>query len=199
MEPGRKGEMKVYEVRTVYQKKDLVGVTNAYYYTVRPMRVLNKVMKGLSLVLGILFTVFSLIVIVGMLFFIPAFESEYRSYLIFSALFGATIWLLIGLRLLRKSNVPLARGLAWKNYQQKGEELRFRFDPYHFVQERSNARSEIEYRAILRVCEDIERFYLFDSPRTAFIVPKRDFQQGEPDEFRDFIARTTGKSVEYIK
>lgn len=191
--------MRMFEVRTVYQKKDLVGMTNAYYYTIRPMRALNKVMKGFSLVLGLLFTFFSLIVIVGMLFFIPAFESEYRKHLIFSALFGAVIWLLIGLWLLRKSNVPLAKGLAWKSYQQKGEELRFRFDPYHFIQERPNARSEIEYRAILSVCEDLERFYLFDSPRTAFIIPKRDFQQGEPDEFRDFITHTTGKPVEYIK
>ena len=189
----------MFEVRTVYQKKDLVGVTNAYYYTVRPMRVLNKAMKGLSLVLGILFTLFSLIAIAGVFFLIPAFESEYRGHLISSTLFGAAIWLLIGLWLLRKSNVPLAKGLAWKNYQQKGEELRFCFEPDHFIQERPNARSEIEYRAILNVCEDIERFYLFDSPRTAFIIPKRDFQRGEPDEFRDFITHTTGKPVEYIK
>lgn len=191
----------VFEVSTTYQRADIEGLSAAYYYTKRPLRTLGKLLRWLSLVSGVLLVGMSLLGLVGCIRLFPGFLSrdEQNS---FSFLMMTLAWMLLlfllGFRLLVKSNIPLFTKLSWRLYKQKGEPLCFRFDPAHFWQERPNVKSELEYNCIQRLLEDKDRFYLFDSPGSAFVLPKRDFRQGEAEEFRDFISRTTGKPVEQI-
>jgi len=185
----------VYEVRTVYGKEDIAGLAGAYSYTQRPTRAVGKALRKVSLVLGTLMMAMAVIAVVGAAFLLQGLPHERRGEFLLAVVVGTLIWFLLGLRFFLKSGAPLGGAWAWRSYRQKGEELRYRFEPCRFVLERPHARCEYDYRAILQIVENEGCFYLFDTPQTAFILPKRDFQQGTPDEFRDFIQRVTEKAV----
>ena len=192
----------LYKIRTVYQKADLQGLSKAYYYTKRPLRMMQKILNGLNFAVGLLLLIMFLMLLVG----IPGIirmAMRYEDKSVFSFVMTsvaiAFAFLAFGLRMVLKSNVPIGTKTAWRFYKQKGESLRFSFDTDHFVLERPNVWSEYEYGLILRILEDEARFYLFDTVQSAFVLPKRDFEQGTVDDFRDFIGRTTGKPIEYMK
>lgn len=190
-----------FEVATVYEKEDLEGLSAAYSYTKRPLRTLGKLQRWLSLFSGVLLVAVSLLGLAGCIHLFPGLlsrgERNFFPFLLMTLAWMLLLFLL-GVRLLAKGNAPLFTKLSWRLYKQKGEPLCFRFDPAHFRQERPNVKSELEYGCIRRLLEDADRFYLFDSPGSAFILPKRDFKRGTPEEFRDFISRVTGKPVEQI-
>lgn len=191
----------IFEVRTIYQKADLEGVSNAYYYTKRPVRFLSKALSWFYVGLGLFWWANSLLFLVVLPRMIKATVADGQFNFSFAAMSVALmiVFFLLGVKSLSKSNMPLATKLSWRFYKQKGEKLFFCFASDRFWMERPNVKSELEYSCIQRLLEDKDRFYLFDSPQTAFILPKRDFQRGDYNEFRDFIFSATGKDVESIK
>lgn len=202
MSECKEDETMPYQICTVYQKEDLQGLSKAYYYTKRPLRMMQKILNGSYFGVGLLLLVMFLMLLIGipgMVRMAMAHEDKRVFSFVMTSIALAFAFLAFGLRMITKSNVPIGAKAAWRLYKQKGESLCFRFDTCHFVLERPNVRSEYEYGLILRILEDKARFYLFDTAQTAFILPKRDFEQGSADAFRDFIGHTTGKPVEYMK
>ncbi|HBD86606.1 MAG TPA: hypothetical protein DC001_04185 [Clostridiales bacterium] len=59
-----------------------------------------------------------------------------------------------------------------------------------------NSVTETKCAGLVRLFEDAERFYLFISPQTAHILPKRDFKAGSIDDFQTFVANVTGMRFE---
>lgn len=192
----------IFKIRTVYKKEDLQGLSKAYYYTKRPLRTMNKILNWLYFGIGLLLMFLFLKLLIGIpkvVSMAMAYEDRSAFSFVMTSIAMAFAFLALGFRMIIKSNVPIGTRSSWRLYKQKGEELRFNFDTYHFALERPNIRSEYEYGLILRILEDKARFYLFDTVQTAFILPKRDFEQGTVDDFREFIGRTTGKPIEYMK
>ena len=193
----------IFKVRTVYQKEDLRGLDIALYYAKRPRRkskkVLHWIWSGVWAFLMVMFLMGLVKLLPDMIRMAVALEDRHVLHYITSYVVVMVAVFVLGFRMILKSNVPIGVGLSWRLFKQKGEEFRLCFDMYHFTLERPNVRGEYEYGLILRILEDKERFYLFDSVQSAFILPKRDFEQGTADEFRAFISRTTGKPVEYME
>lgn len=193
----------VFEIRTIYDKEDIEGLSKAYYYTKRPIHLLNKVTSWLCFGVGILLLLFSLLFLTTLPRVIAqtmmATDNKYSATYVWVSISMTFAFFAGGLSMLLKSGKPIATKFSWRLFKQKGEEFRFRFDSFHIQFERPNVRSEIEYNCLQWLLEDKRCFYLFDSPTTAFILPKRDFLQGSPDDFRDFISRTTGKTIEWMK
>lgn len=193
----------IFKVRTVYQKEDLRGLDIAFYYAKRPSRKSKNVLRWVWF--GI-WAFLSLLLLRGLVTFLPDMVRMAREqgdghilHYITSYVFAMVVIFGFGFRMILKSDVPIGVGLSWRLFKQKGEEFCLCFDACHFTLERPNVRGEYEYGLILRILEDKGRFYLFDSAQSAFILPKRDFEQGTADEFREFISHTTGKTVEYMK
>ena len=85
----------------------------------------------------------------------------------------------------------------WKAYQNKGEQLTYCFYEDEFTLKREHSLIVISYTGIIRLYEDKERFFLFDSPKTSYILPKRDFDKNLIATFRDFITVSTGLPMEH--
>ena len=190
----------IFEIQTVYQKEDIEGLSKAYYYSKRPLRAVGKLLSWLNAGLGLLLIAVSLFMLLRLPSIISSTINRGPHDLLFVgiSMIMTMALFLFGIKSLSKSNMPFDTKLAWKLFKPKGERLCYRFEPDHIWLERPNVKSEIEYKCIQRLFEDKDRFYLFDSPQTAFVLPKRDFQQGNIEAFRDFIAGKTGKTVESI-
>ena len=55
------------------------------------------------------------------------------------------------------------------------------------------------YPAVQAVLETDAAYYLFVGQEHMLMLRKREFTQGGPEQFRDFIAQKTGRPVEYVK
>ncbi|MDD3347554.1 YcxB family protein [Oscillibacter sp.] len=185
-----------YFVETVYQAEDIKGFYDAFFYSRRAVRTFTKISRVLGVFLAGL--CFLLAILMGSSA-VSAFAQDGDGE-VGGILAGATLFFLgMGWFFLQSRGGPVGRARAWKSYQHKGETLRYRFDVYHFTQESKGVRSELDYFVLQSIYEDRDRYYLFDSPRTAHILPKRDFQQGTPEAFREFISHTAGKPVIKIR
>ena len=61
------------------------------------------------------------------------------------------------------------------------------------------AETAWQYDQLQRICETADYFVFLLDRNHGQVYGKRGFVQGTPDEFREFIAKKTGKPVEYIK
>lgn len=58
---------------------------------------------------------------------------------------------------------------------------------------------QVAYPAVQAVLETDAAYYLFVGQEHMLMLRKREFVQGDPEQFRDFIAQKTGKEVEFVK
>lgn len=88
--------------------------------------------------------------------------------------------------------------MCWKNYNEKGMEIKFSFREGSFEVLTPACASSIDYSAIAQVYEEKDRFLLIQQNKGAHILRKDCFIQGDPEQFRDFISRVTQKPTKYI-
>lgn len=60
-------------------------------------------------------------------------------------------------------------------------------------------KNTYKYHLIKKMYADQEMYYLHMEEGDLFIVPKKDFVQGDPEEFREFLERSTEKKFEAAK
>lgn len=58
---------------------------------------------------------------------------------------------------------------------------------------------QVAYPAVQAVLETDAAYYLFVGQEHMLMLRKREFVQGTPEQFRDFIAQKTGRAVEFVK
>ena len=178
-----------FSVRTVYTKEDTEGFYRAFLSGRKLANTSEKVVKIILTCTAILFWVLAAVILVaqlaaGNIWAIP-------STLPLPAIFSA-----IGFFVYSKGRTRFKSKSSWKAYPHKGEQLIWHFDDGGFTLEQKHSSTRFAYAGIIRIYEDPERFYLFDSPRSAHILPKRDFEQTDVAAFGDFISASTGLPTE---
>ena len=111
---------------------------------------------------------------------------------------GAPLLALAPLLLVLRSERVLA-ALSWRNYKEKGRPCSYRFCEDCFMVYTHVSDQRFYYPVIEAVLETGRAYYLFISANTAYILRKDSFTQGNPEDFRDFLARAAKKDVQFVK
>lgn len=162
-----------FEVRSVYTEADMVGFSRVVKVGSGP-RVVFLLLLFSFLVMALTFgdsdvgdTVFRLVVI---------------------TLFSGFI--------LYRSSARCRGRVTWKQYRSKGEMMVISFGINGIHSKGPLSEGVDDYRLVVRVCEDVEHFYVFNDTNRAYILRKMDFTVGSPAQFGAFITWRTGKAVE---
>ncbi len=78
-------------------------------------------------------------------------------------------------------------------------EIRFNADETTIIAETDKIRNQIHYSAFCDFVFFKDTFYLFLDKKSALIIPKRCFLEGDPEEFRTFFSDKTGIKMKVIK
>ena len=111
---------------------------------------------------------------------------------------GIPLLVLVILLLLLR-NERLLAAISWKNYKEKGQTTSYRFCEDCFMVYTSHSDQRSYYPVVEAAAETRRAYYLFINANSAHILRKASFTEGDPEAFRDFIARVTGKPVAFIK
>ena len=72
---------------------------------------------------------------------------------------------------------------------EKGVGFEFHEDHFADAGKSQKTRGEIKYSDLLKVCEVQDYFYIYLQPNIAFIIDKRDFTQGTPEELTELFRK----------
>ena len=89
--------------------------------------------------------------------------------------------------------------ILWRNYADRVDPFTLDFAEEFLTSTDPLSQSRYEYAVIKDIWEDNSRFYLHMYHGLIIILRKNAFTQGDPEQFREFIAQKTGKAVEYVK
>ena len=75
---------------------------------------------------------------------------------------------------------------------------------YSFCDEKLYVKTSVDegtvhYDAFIKIVENKGYYLLFITKYSAHVLPKCDFTQGEPEEFRAFISEKTGLEIKYVR
>lgn len=178
-----------YEIRTVYSKEDIEGFCEAYSARNKLSRTFRKFNKVATTIFAVVQWGIALLLLIASI--VLKFSLKSEGFFIFAVIiFMGLVIFYSGRRSSFESKI------AWKAYPYKGEQIVFNFLPGGFFILERNSETEVRYEGLVRVYEDDKRFYLFNTPRNAFILPKRDFKI-DIDEFRNFITSVVQLQVEH--
>ena len=181
------------EIKTVYRPEDLEGLQNAYLLGKKHMKILNKISGIISTLSAvILWCIGALFIIGGMIDISQNFSIQG----IFAYLPMTLVFILLGLWVYSVGHRGFKIRYSWKMYPFKNTEIAHHFYPDKYIIAQPSSETINKYSIIIRLFEDEKRFYLFTSPQTAHILPKRDIDESI-DVFRDFITKATGLEMEY--
>lgn len=178
-----------YEIQTVYQREDIEGFYDAFFSGKQVVRTSKKVLKIITTILAIPCWLFAALIFVTQLF-------TGNIQVILTGIPLSAIFVLFGFWLYSRGRTRFRSKASWKAYPNKGELLTYRFDEQSFTLTQQNSVIETRYAGLVRLCEDAERFYLFTSPQTAHILPKRNFEANSIDGFRTFLTNVAGMHFE---
>ena len=178
-----------YKIITTYCQKDLQGFYKAFVAGNKKYRVSKMICKIISTVSAIIFWCFAALLLIGIC--LP--ENTECLYMLIPS---TIVIMLIGFIILFSGKRGFHSKDFWKAYESKGEELTFHFSIEDFTVIGRYSETKIQYAGIHRLYEDDLRFYLFISPRVAYIVPKQDFGTGLA-VFRENIEIAANLKVEH--
>lgn len=93
---------------------------------------------------------------------------------------------------------PLTTWIAWKNCKGKGMTLTYRFGEEDFSAHTSVSDERCDFVVIEEVVEDKLHYFLFINKSAAYLLRKDSFTEGDPEQFRGFIAEKIGKPIKQI-
>ncbi len=190
-----------FQIEEVYEKRDFTGLIRAVQYQknkVKRGRMLDKVLKA---ILGIW------VVYAGLGGFVQLCMG-YEEIVGNTGFAGAVSVVMpcvlltacgAGLLISLVGKLTWRAEIAWKQYQDKGRTLTYRLSDMDVSCQIPGSDLTFEYSLIQNVLEDQERFYLFMDKQSAHILKKTAFTKGTIDDFRIFISKKSGQSIEYIK
>lgn len=92
--------------------------------------------------------------------------------------------------------------MGWRirrGMNQKLTESEFRFSEER-VEITTNLDAGVaKYDAFVKIAEDSEHYFLLVGKYSGYILPKRDFVEGEPAKFAAFIAEKTGLEMKFVR
>lgn len=143
-------------------------------------------------------------VIVGLVFAAMGLLTAIWLRLLFMGVFElgvGALFLISGYRLSRPQSQTGSRWAKrmWKKYQESGQLYTCRFMEDGCWTNDSKSDHRYNYDALEALWEDPERFYMAIPGNRFYILRKRSFTQGAPEEFPAFWEARTGKPVQQVR
>ena len=87
---------------------------------------------------------------------------------------------------------------------RRGMNRKVKESEYRFSEERVEITTNVDagvskYDAYVKVAADSGRYFLLVGKYSGYILPKRDFVEGEPAEFAAFITEKTGLEMKFVR
>ena len=87
---------------------------------------------------------------------------------------------------------------------RRGMNQKVKESEYRFSEERVEITTNLDagvakYDAFVKIAEDSEHYFLLVGKYSGYILPKRDFVEGEPTKFTAFIAEKTGLEMKFVR
>ena len=177
-----------YTVSAVYDRSDFIGFMQAY--TER-----NKRLKTMGMVTTYGTKMGSALMLFG---------GAYNLYTMFTTgvwdmkmlvTSGLLIVLALGLSMIPIDE--LAGRKAWNNYPLQGMKITYDFEAGGFTETRQGNPYKHNYKDIIELYADEERYYLYVKENSAYIVCKRGFTEGNAEEFAKYIENKTGLKMRF--
>lgn len=171
-----------YTVSTVYERADFIGFMQAY--TDR-----NPKLKGMGYV-----TLYG----TKMASAVMLFGGAYNLYTMFQSGTWDTKMLIASIALivvaLGLSMIPvdeLAGRRTWNQYPLQGMTITYDFEAGGFTETRQGNTRKHNYKDIVELYADEDRYYLYINENSAYMICKRGFTEGDPEEFAKYIENKT--------
>lgn len=172
-----------YTVSTVYTREDFIGFMQAY--TDR-----NNKIKGMGYITTYGTKMASAVMLFG---------GVYNLYTMFTAGAWDTKLLVSSIALIiiacGLSMIPvdeLAGRRTWNQYPLQGMKITYDFEAGGFTETRQGNEYKHNYKDIIELYADEERYYLYVKENSAYMICKRGFTEGNAEEFAKYIENKTG-------
>ena len=176
-----------YKIEMVYERADFIGFMKAFNDRDKKLRIM-----GLLSTYGV--KMGSALLLFGGVF---NFVDMYRNGAFDIKLAAASVALVVIAFLL--SAIPLDElpgRRAWNNYALQGMKITYDFEAGGFTETRQGNPYKHNYKDIQSLYMDDERYYLFISNASAYILCKRGFKEGDAESFVKYIENKTGLTME---
>lgn len=80
---------------------------------------------------------------------------------------------------------------AWKQYPLQGMKITYEFEAGGFTEIRQGNSYKHNYKDIIELYADEERYYLYVRENSAYMICKRGFTEGDAEEFAKYIENKT--------
>ncbi len=174
-------EKSMYEIETIYDKETLIEFQKVVDGTLRAKQL--RIMRILLFVLGVCgFVLGGLWIYFGQI--VPALSGF---------VMGAAF---------------LAVGIFYEKYRMMGKKhdvsrnlhkVTYVFNREYYGSEDSTGVHKTAYTAIKNICESDTVFAIMIGRRQGFVLDKKRFVRGTPEQFRAFIEKKTGLSVQTLQ
>ncbi len=171
-----------YTVSAVYDRSDFIGFMQAY--TDR-----NKKIKGMSLITTYGTKMGSAVMLFG---------GVYNLYTMFASgawdpkmTVASIVLIVIALGLSLIPVDELGGRKAWKDYPLQGMKITYDFEAGGFIETRQGNQYKHNYKDIIELYADEERYYLYVKENAAYMICKRGFTEGDAEEFAKYIENKT--------
>jgi hypothetical protein len=172
-----------YTVSTVYTREDFIGFMQAY--TDR-----NNKIKGMGYITTYGTKMASAVMLFG---------GVYNLYTMFATGAWDTKLLISSIALIiiacGLSMIPvdeLAGRRTWNQYPLQGMKITYDFEAGGFTETRQGNEYKHNYKDIIELYADEERYYLYVKENSAYMICKRGFTEGNAEEFAKYIENKTG-------
>lgn len=172
-----------YKVSTVYEQADFIGFMQAYADR-------NNKLKGMGYITTYGIKMGSALMLFG---------GAYNLFIMFRTgswgdtkmLLGSIALLLIAMAMSMVPVDELSGRRTWKQYPLQGMKITYDFDAGGFVETRQGNEYKHNYKDIIELYADEDRYYLYVKENSAYMICKRGFTEGDPEEFAKYIENKT--------
>lgn len=185
--------MMLFQVRQVFEKKDVSAVVRAIEQRKKAVRVLRSISRICFIIIGLLLILISVSGIwSGLIGFLHGEEVSWVGLPLELA------FLAMGLLLCFRRNNRYLTWLSWRRYKEKGMVLTYEFYDDCFTQQTPVSSGRFDYSILEDILEDQNHYFLFVNSNTAHILRKDSFQEGDPAAFGAWLTGRLGKTIQKI-
>lgn len=181
-----------FQIVSTYSQKDIANVLHGAHYLMWTSKPVLRFLWNIRIAFAVFFSVVG-VVLCG--YSLLNNLKQLLSWILGICCFAVAF--IIGGRPNRNSKMVK---WIWKNSDKRGFIQQYCFDEEKMSFINGDDWEEYSYDSIVTVLEDKKNYFLcVEEKQIQCVLVKKDFKQGEPEEFRKFIAEKTGKPVVYFK
>lgn len=182
-----------YNATMVYNKYDFIAITKAMLYQDEKTKERQKMTELFFTIFGIIAVFFgTLRVLQGLKIIILGGGVVETMDILLPALF-----IVMGFVLILGSESAKIGTNMWKQYEEKGSEIKLSFYDDFFTINTPKGEEKIKYSKIKNISEDRKRYFIFTGVNVGYIIRKSELNLDDTKEFGKFLINKTGLKINF--